>query len=180
MPGGQAGITVDAATGADGIARAIFPAGEHTALHAVWGGNSYYGASATGGSNVTITAAADLKGQWTTLDRTCRWTKKGANCRISGKLKIENIGSLKAPNSVVRFYLSNDKVYDQGDTLLKQMTLGSLGAGKSSTKALNYTIPSGGTAGGKYLIAVIDADNAVAEYKGDNHVVSGPFEVIVF
>jgi hypothetical protein len=180
LPGGQAGITVRATTGTDGIARAIFPAGEHMALHAVWGGSSYYRAFATGISKATISAAPDLKGEWIALDRKCRWTKKGANCRISGKLKIENIGSLKAPKSVVRFYLSDDKVYDQGDTLLKQMAVGSLGAGKSSTKPLNYTIPSGGTAGGKYIIAVIDADNAVVEYKGDNHVVFGPFEVIVF
>jgi hypothetical protein len=181
MPGGQPGITVDAATGTDGIARAVLPAGEHKALHAVWGGNSYYRASTSSVvSNVTITAAPDLKGEWIALDRKCSYRNKRPNCSMSGKLKIENIGSLKAPKSVVRFYLSDDKVYDQGDTLLKQMAVGNLGAGKSSTKTLNYTIPSGGTAGGKYIIAVIDADNAVVEYKGDNHVVFGPFEVIVF
>ena len=47
--------------------------------------------------------------------------------------------------------------------------------GKSKTKTLSYSLPAGEIASGKFIIAVIDADNTIAESDEDkNYVVFGP------
>ncbi len=114
----------------------------------------------------------DLTGELTSLVQTCRDTRRGKKCTISGKLTIENIGTLNAPSSSVRFYLSDDTQYDEGsDTFLKQIVAGRIKAGKSKTKILHYSFPVGETASGKYLIAVMDADNTVMEGNENNNYV---------
>ena len=58
---------------------------------------------------------------------------------------------------------------------LKEIKTGKLKAGKSKKMSLSYNFPSGVSASGKYIIAVIDADNSVLEAnEGDNNVAYGP------
>ena len=117
----------------------------------------------------------DLTGQWTSLTQTCRNTRTGLKCKISGRLNIQNVGTLNAPSSLVRFYLSPDGVYNEGTDALKQVATGAIKAAKSKTKTFNYTFPAGDTASGNYVIAVIDSDNTVAEANEDNNaIVFGP------
>ena len=118
----------------------------------------------------------DLTGQWASLTQTCRNTKRGLKCKISGRLNIQNVGTLNAPSSFVRFYRSTDEVYNEGtDAFLKQVATGTVKTAKSKTKTLSYSLPSGETASGEYIIAAIDADNTVAEAnEGNNAIVFGP------
>jgi len=117
----------------------------------------------------------DLTGQWASLTQTCRNTKRGLKCRLSGRLNIQNVGTLNAPSSFVRFYLSTDGVYNGDGDPMKQVATGTIKVGKSKTKTFSYTLPLEETASGEYIIAVIDADNTVAESnESNNYVVFGP------
>jgi ribosomal protein S6 len=92
---------------------------------------------------------------------------------------IQNIGNEDAGLSYVRFYLSNDEIYDGSDTFLKEVSTGKkMKVGKIKNKKLKYKLPIDETASGKYVIAVIDADNTVTEaIESNNHVINGPISV---
>ncbi|MFZ3137525.1 MAG: DUF1566 domain-containing protein [Thermodesulfovibrionales bacterium] len=113
---------------------------------------------------------ANLAGMWTSLTQQC----KGEKCKIKGALNIQNIGYQDAA-SFVNFYLSDDSIYDAGDMFLKQVSIGILKIGKGKKKSLSYNLPNGITASGKYIIAVIDEDNSIAEEnESDNNIAYGP------
>ena len=129
-------------------------------------------------NNRTVTAnftqqtlyGPDFTGSWVSLVQSC----KGSKCKIIGKLNIQNIGTESASSSV-RFYLSDDGIYDGGDSSLKDIKTGTLKVGKSKSMSLSYSFPSGVSATDKYIIAVIDADNAVTETnESNNSMVYGP------
>ena len=116
----------------------------------------------------------DLTGLWTSLVQQCNSTSKGINCKIRGVLNIQNIGYQEAA-SLVRFYLSDDGTYDEGDMFLKRLSTGTLKAGKSKKMSLSYSFPPGFSATDKYIIAVIDADTSVLEEnEGNNNIIYGP------
>jgi uncharacterized delta-60 repeat protein len=113
----------------------------------------------------------NLSGAWTALTAGC----SGSRCRLSGTLQILNSGDQDAPSSRTRVYLSDDGSYDISDTLLKQFSSGIIKGKNSRNKNINCTIPAGMTATGKYVIALLDADNTVTEeLETDNTVVFGP------
>jgi hypothetical protein len=123
-------------------------------------------------------SGADLTKQWLFLNQTCKNTKKGIKCNIKSKLNIQNIGTKDAVSSVVRFYLSDNDAYDAGDIFLKKVSTGKLKLGKSVKKTFAYNFKIGFSATGKYVIAVLDADNKVIEAaEGNNKIVYGPNSV---
>jgi hypothetical protein len=117
----------------------------------------------------------DLFGQWESLTQTCRRAGSDQQCRIGGKLKVRNFGNRDVSSSRMRFYLSDDKVYDEGmDILLKEISTGKIKHGASRVKTLRHGL-LGESASGKYVIAVIDADRAVSEATElNNTAVFGP------
>jgi hypothetical protein len=119
----------------------------------------------------------DLTGTWTSLIQTCRDSKNGTRCKVKGKLNIQNMGTKNAASSTVKFYLSNDNVFDAADTYLKKISVKNIKTGESSDKSLKYTFPYGETLAGKYIIAVVDADNTVFEANEDNNEIAyGPMQ----
>jgi hypothetical protein len=127
--------------------------------------------------NIGQASLPDLTGQWTTLNQTCRNTLTGTKCSLKGKFTVQNIGLSDAPSSMVKFYLSSDNIYGGGDTLLKQISTGTITAGGSITGNIKFKLPTGQTASGKYVIALIDADNTVLESnEANNQVVYGPIQ----
>jgi hypothetical protein len=118
----------------------------------------------------------DLTGTWNSLTQTCRQRIGGEKCSLSGKLSVENMGDQNAPSSLVKFYLSGDGIYQPGvDTFLKQIVTGVVKAGKSKALRMSYSLPAGENALGKYVIAVIDAENTVVESnEANNIIVFGP------
>jgi hypothetical protein len=121
--------------------------------------------------NYVRLAIPDMTGQWTSLVHSCKNSNKGQKCMVKGTVNIRNIGNGDAKSSFVRFYLSDDPSFDQGDILLKQLASGIVKANKNKIKKLSYAFPLNETASQKFLIAVIDADNAVAEVNEENNVV---------
>jgi len=109
---------------------------------------------------------------WDRLAHTCKNTRSGPKCKLSGTLRVENQGNQAAsPGALVYFYLSSDGTWDSGDSLLKQVAVGALKAGRSKTRKLRYRFPLGESAQGKYVIAWIDAEGAVAETNEANNII---------
>ncbi len=120
-------------------------------------------------------SATDLTGTWVSMTYSCQDSSKGTKCKIKGTLNIENASDEDTPSSFVRFYLSDDGTYDEGDRFLKQVASGKVSRGKSKAKTLSYSFGYGETLDCKYILAVIDADNTVAETNESNNTISyGP------
>jgi len=92
-----------------------------------------------------------------------------AGSSIEIKDTTKNNGPGSAGASQTAFYLSNDTTLDVSDTLLGSRSVGSLGAGASSTGTTTVTIPSGTPPGRYYIIAKADNGGAVTEtYENNN------------
>jgi len=113
------------------------------------------------------------------LVSTCR-TKKGATtCKVTGAINFTSFNLGSNPTALLGLYLSNDAVFDPGDTKLmkKEVSTAALGALFAKNKALRLKPkpPKGTSLSGKFLILVIDAINAVPESNdGNNFAVFGP------
>jgi hypothetical protein len=124
-----------------------------------------------------INKGPDLTGTWTSMSQTFKNTSKGSKCKIKGKVTIQNTGNEDAPTSVVRFYLSNDNIFDGGDSFLKNVSTGKIKVDKSKTKTLSYTFDVGTSLTDKYIITVLDSDNQVTEFdETNNNIVYGPLQ----
>jgi len=127
-------------------------------------------------SNVTVNltggSGPDLTGEWSSLTQVCKSSKKGNQCSITGTFIVKNIGTSIAASSNVNFYLSEDNTYDEGDTFLKKVAAGKLKVNGSKTIKLTYKLPLNNTASGKYVIAVVDADNTVVEADESNNTIA--------
>ena len=143
-----------------------------------WGGidsSNGTAASITMNDNRTVTAnfsqqnsnGPDLTGAWTSLVQQCSGTK----CKINGNFNVQNMGNKDASSSLVRFYLSDDGVYDEGDSFLKEVKTGTLKVGKSKSISLSYSFTSGISATNKFIIAVVDAENTISETNESNNIV---------
>jgi hypothetical protein len=128
--------------------------------------------------HVDFSQGPDLTATWTSLNQTCKNSQKGIRCTIKGKLNVQNIGTKNAASSTVRFYLSDDNTFDDADTFLKQVSIiSNIKTGKSLNKSLQYTFGYGETLTGKYIVAVIDADNTVVEAdENNNDIAYGPMQ----
>jgi subtilase family serine protease len=116
-------------------------------------------------------SGADLTGEWSVpVTQVCT-----SKCKLTGSLRVKNIGNLSAVSSAVRFYLSDDGVHYTEGGFLKQVSTGAIKAGLSKVKKLSVTLPTGSSATGKYVLSVIDSSNIVTEAnEGNNNVASGP------
>jgi subtilase family serine protease len=83
----------------------------------------------------------------------------------------QNQGAGLAGVSTVAFYLSKDLTVQGGDIpLAPSQMVSALATGASSTASIVVTIPVGTAAGTWYLLAVADAEAAVAESVETNNV----------
>jgi hypothetical protein len=97
------------------------------------------------------------------------------SCLVAGTFDVQNRGGQSASPSQVRFFLSADARLDPSDTLIQQTPVGVLAAGaRRRIGVLSFRRP--GTAlVQRFVIALVDADQAVAERdETNNSVVFGP------
>jgi hypothetical protein len=120
--------------------------------------------------------STDLTGSWLKLSRSCKQENVKSQCELYGKFVLQNQGTEQAPTSfVTRFYLSSDGVYDRSDSYLTTVTTGKLRAGCGKRKRWTARLSTGESASGKFVIAVVDATNAVEEMsEGNNRIIFGP------
>lgn len=114
----------------------------------------------------------DLTGAWTKLAQKCKGTAATLQCSLKGKFTVRNSGIAGAPSSVLRFYLSEDNKFSAGDTQLRSdFPIKAIKAGKTGKASLTATLPAGTSASGKFVIAVVDAANAISESDESNNVI---------
>ena len=109
-------------------------------------------------------ALPDLRGEWSSFSV----KSSPAGYEVSGNLTVY-ADDAKANNVKANVYLSNDATYDSNDILLGSVTIGTVNAGTSKSKAFKYK--GSNNPSGKCLIAVIDPDNTVKESNENNNVV---------
>ena len=115
--------------------------------------------------------SSDLTGEWISLSQSCQTTTSGTVCKLSGSLRVRNVGYKNIPSASVRYFLSVDGFYDAGDLFLKKFGTGELLFGKGKRFAFGYKLPVGETAAGQHVIAVMDINNKIVELDETNNVI---------
>ena len=119
--------------------------------------------------NSRFAVAPDLNGTWGSLEQSCVPTSGGETCQLNGSFRVLNTGAVDAGSSQIYLYLSEDGSYDNGDRLLKKLKIKPLLAGSNAVAEVAYVFPAGVNATDKYIIAVIDPLDKVAESHEDNN-----------
>jgi subtilase family serine protease len=117
---------------------------------------------------IPVPQVPDLSGRWSNVSNTGPSKKTGY--KVSGNLTVSNTGNGTANGVVVNVYLSNDTNPDSGDVLIKTLNYSSIRTGTSKSSTISYTTST--NPHGKYLISVIDPNNAVTESNEGNNVTS--------
>ncbi|CBE68685.1 protein of unknown function [Candidatus Methylomirabilis oxygeniifera] len=107
----------------------------------------------------------DLTGTWDSVGQS--WSK--GRYTLRGTVRVVNQGTATASASRLRIFLSDDAVLDPGDALLKDSKIKKRKPGQGKTKELKVKLSEGVSAAGKYLLAVVDALNRVAETNEANN-----------
>jgi hypothetical protein len=110
-------------------------------------------------TTLTVSNGPDLIGAWNPVSQVCHRNR----CTLRGSVRVWNQGNAPAPTARLRVILSDDAVMGPSDAVLRESSIGQLRPGQSRTRPINVPLPRGVNASGKYLFAVIDAPNAVAE-----------------
>ncbi|RPI99159.1 MAG: hypothetical protein EHM36_16435, partial [Deltaproteobacteria bacterium] len=101
------------------------------------------------------------------LAQKCSGSGSKQKCKITVSLKVKNVGNRDVPNSsTLEVYLESD---DIEDTIMKRISVGKIKKGGSKTFKFTYSLPAGANARGKYVVALIDADNAIEELDEQNN-----------
>jgi subtilase family serine protease len=93
----------------------------------------------------------------------------GAGLAIAVNETTKNQGTGEATASVTRYYLSANTTVDVADTVLGSRSVPLLAVGASSAATVTLTIPAGTATGTYYVIAMADADAAMAEIVESNN-----------
>lgn len=116
--------------------------------------------------------SVELAGSWKQAAQTCSLVEGEQRCLLLASFPVQNQGTTRTAQSFhMKFYLSDDETLDNGDTLLKEQHSGSLKPGKRIHFVWRKVVPNHGSASGRYLFAVIDAENAISEINEDNNTV---------
>jgi len=106
-----------------------------------------------------------LAGQWISLSRTV----KRSFITLRGKIRVKNLGSQTAPSSVLYVYQSSDPALQETDQYLEEKKILSIPAGAYVDLSLRLSVPYDGYKA--YLIAALDATNALLETDETNNMV---------
>lgn len=115
-------------------------------------------------------SSVDLTGVWTSLTQACK-TGRTTKCSLRGKFVVQNTSPVNVPRSTLAIYLSNDGTLDSGDTLLRQYKVSKVKAGQSASRLVRVKLPTGTSASGQYVIALVDADDALPDVDDTNNIV---------
>jgi hypothetical protein len=122
-------------------------------------------------TNSSQTPLPGLTGRWD--DDLSLWCR-GASCGLTGTFTAINPSLGPTPRVALRFYLSDDDVFDAADLLIDQMPVRPLDMNESQVRKLNVVLPENVDAAGHFVIAFVDADDIVEELNEANNVVVSP------
>ena len=126
------------------------------------------------GQTFSVTQAGsqvDATGVWSSLKQTCK-SSGPAKCSLKGVFIVQNQSPVAIPRTVLAIYLANDMTLNPAtDTLLKSYPISRLNAGKDKRQSVNIRLPAGVSASGRYIIAVVDADDSLPDSDHSNNVI---------
>jgi hypothetical protein len=124
----------------------------------------------------STTMGADLTGSWVSLLQSCTPVTGGTRCTLNGQFTVHNAGDKKAGKSRLKFFLSDDAVYDAlSDTLVRSLKVGKMVPGATGTKSFSAALALNASASGRHIIAFTDANGTIPEgNEANNHVPYGP------
>ncbi len=115
-----------------------------------------------------------FSGLWGKLQVAVRTSGRKPNSKIDGELIVFNPGGELAASSVIDVYLSNDGLFNAGDVMVDSVQrFAELKPGESRIERIKINLKNM-DARGKYLIAILDATNVVAEANEENNVIVSP------
>jgi hypothetical protein len=112
-----------------------------------------------------ISSGPDLTGSWVSLNR----LHIRQRCLIQANFKVENLGTQDAKSSSLYFYLSRDATLDGTDRRIGKRSVDLLEAGQAVDISLKAKYPN--SIAYTYIIAQIDAGNAVSETDETNNII---------
>jgi hypothetical protein len=83
---------------------------------------------------------------------------------------MTNQGNGDAGSSYLRYYLSSDTLFDNGDLELGSDSIGNIGVDQSISQNETLVIPSNTTAGSWFILYFADADNQIEELDENNNL----------
>jgi len=84
---------------------------------------------------------------------------------------VNNTGTASAGASTMKYYLSQNSVYDGSDVLLGSSSVSAINAGSSSSQIISsLTIPGGTAPGSYYILFYADANGAISESNESNNI----------
>ena len=96
-------------------------------------------------------------------------TSANAGQSITINETTQNQGGGSADPTTTHFYLSTNTVLDAADILLGSRSIPALAAGASNAGSTSVTIPADTTSGTRYILAIADGDDIVAEVYETNN-----------
>lgn len=121
---------------------------------------------------LTSPLVVDLTGAWDPVSTTCRMLSSGLQCRVQGNFFLRNQGAQHSPaGAYTKFYLSQDATFSPDDLELRKRWTGRLSSGRIVKLFFRKNLPRGVDARNHFLIAVVDAENGIAETAENNNIV---------
>jgi subtilase family serine protease len=96
-------------------------------------------------------------------------TSASAGQSITINETTKNQGGGAADPTTTHFYLSTNSVYDASDILLGSRSIPALNSGSSNAGSTTVTIPADTTSGTRYILAIADGEDVVAEVYETNN-----------
>lgn len=123
------------------------------------------------GADELVISGPDLSVTWLGTRAT---RLRDGRIRLRARLTVQNPGTQDTPShNTVAVFLSEDAQHDASDTEVRSLDIRALRAGDRREWKKSYRLPA--SCSGKYLIAVADPDNQLAEAsEWNNSVVYGP------
>ena len=120
----------------------------------------------------TNPSGPDLTGTWQSATQRCKGSGETKRCTVKGAFVVENRGQQKASSTLLRFYLSSDATFDNGDTFIKDSQVNTLKVGRTKRRSLKVKLPPGTDATGQIVIAVLDSAETVIESNETNNTIA--------
>ncbi|OGP74429.1 MAG: hypothetical protein A2W09_00690 [Deltaproteobacteria bacterium RBG_16_50_11] len=119
-----------------------------------------------------ITGGSGFSGMWLgDVSQTCNESEEDPICTLEGIIEVVNPGTETAPISTIKFSLSFDEFLDEEDVLVDEKQIDPLDSQEVREVSLFGVVPPGEDAIGRFIIALLDADDVVLEVREDNNEV---------
>lgn len=120
-------------------------------------------------------AGADLTGVWKSVTQLNEGAGADLQATIVGEFEVQNIGTEPAPASRMRFFVSDDRIYDpQFSQLLQEIAVPALQPGGVFKANLKARLAKGVDAIGFFVFAVVNTSNTVQESNKRNNIIVSP------